>query len=363
MKPPMKSNDHLLWPDILKVAAAYAVVVLHSAAPLVVRYNDLGATSWWIGNIYDSLSRWCIPLFVMLSGAFLLDRASGVSLGSFFRRRLRRVALPFVVWSFIYFLWRIHGNKEPLALADFLPLLIAGPIYYHLWFLYLIIGLYLLAPLLSVYLKHADKRNVAYVLVLWLVMGSILPVAESYFKIQTYFSTGTSPSLSQFIGYFILGALLRDLRIRSPEPWRILAFVLLFVLAFVITAYGTYYVTVIKNNGAFDGVFYEYFSPNVVGMTLAVYMLGKSLAVPAAPEHVERKWGPVSAIAAAVPGIYLVHAMLIEVAKDGALGFSFDQTTLQPALGVPAFALGIFLASLLIVLIMKQLPGIKYLVP
>jgi hypothetical protein len=64
-----------------------------------------------------------------------------------------------------------------------------------------------------------------------------------------------------------------------------------------------------------------------------------------------------------VPGIYLIHAMLIEVAKDGLLGFTFSQTTLHPALGIPAFASGIFLSSLAIVLTIKMIPGLRCIVP
>ncbi|MBZ0158012.1 MAG: acyltransferase family protein [Alphaproteobacteria bacterium] len=356
----MKEDNHLIWPDLLKILSIYAVILIHSAAPLLVRYHELGESWWWAGNLYDSLSRWCIPLFVILSGTFLLGKAQGNSLGHFLKRRLQRVLVPLLIWSFIYFLWRIYGNKENLAFSSFLPLLLMEPVYYHLWFLYLIIGLYLLAPVLSIYLKYADHKNVLYFLSLWFLLGSLLPFAESYFEIRTYLSIGTSNSPLKFLGYFILGHFLRDLQLR---PAQAILFILLFLFAFFITAYGTYYSTVRQNAGRFDSTFYEYFSVNVFSMSLSLYLVGKSAALPAFFVRMENRFGVFRATAACVPGIYLVHALLIEIAKEGMLGFSFNQLTFPPAIGIPVFALAIFLVSFLIIFIIKQLPLLRNIVP
>jgi surface polysaccharide O-acyltransferase-like enzyme len=356
----MNENEHLIWPDLLRIISIYAVILIHSAAPLLVRYNKIGEAYWWIGNLYDSLSRWCIPLFIMLSGFFLIGKVYEKSPGYFFQKRFQRVVVPFLIWSALYFLWRMYVKKEDLAFSSFFAQVLVWPVYYHLWFFYLIIGLYLLTPVLSVYLKYADSKNVWYFLTLCFILGSILPFIESWFKIETYSSTGASNSIFKFLGYFILGYFLRDLQLR---PVQVFLFVLLFFLAFFITAYGTYYITVRQNNGTFDGIFYEYFSFNVFFMSLAVYVIGKSIKLPTFLLNFENRFGTFRIIAACVPGIYLIHAMLIEISKKGMLGFAFSQDTLHPAVGIPVFALGIFLASLLIVLFIKQLPVIRHIVP
>ncbi len=356
----MEKKEHLLWPDVLKIISIYAVILLHSAAPLLVRYHRIGETDWWIGNLYDSLSRWCIPLFIMLSGAMLLGKTHENSLGVFFKKRFWRVAVPFLIWSVLYFLWRIYVKKEELALSSFFPLFFTGPLYYHLWFLYLIIGLYMLTPVLSLYLSCADRTNVLYFLALWFIMDSILPFAESLSGIKVYLSTGAATTVFKFVGYFVLGYFLRSLQLR---PLKIVLFLFLFLLAFFITAYGTYYVTVRKNAGIFDGIFYEYFNFNVFLMSVSVYLIGKSIKYPAFLLKCEGRFGMFRAIAACVPGIYLIHAMLIEAAKKGMPGFTFSQDILPPAAGIPVFALGIFLAALLIIFIVKKLPVIKHIVP
>jgi surface polysaccharide O-acyltransferase-like enzyme len=353
------NDDNLIWPDILKVISIYAVILIHSAAPLLLRYGSEN-NAWWIGNFYDSIARWCIPLFVMMSGMFLISKMYKQSVSDFFRKRARRILLPFILWSFIYMLWRIHINNEDLNLLSFFSLFFIEPLYYHLWFMYLIAGLYLLTPIISIYLKNAEPKNIIYLLVLWFIAGSVLPTVESLFNIRTYLSTGTSNSIFKFLGYFILGYALRDFRLRPPK---LILYIFIFIVGFLITAYGTYILTVRQDPGTFDETFYEYFSFNVFLMAASVYLIGKSIKLPDFLLNIERKKELFHTAAACVPGIYLIHAMMIEISKKGLLGFTFSQDTLHPAIGVPAFALGIFFSSLIVVLAVKKVPVLRYLFP
>jgi surface polysaccharide O-acyltransferase-like enzyme len=354
-----KTNEQLIWADILKVISIYAVILIHSAAPLLLRYESEKA-SWWIGNVYDSIARWCIPLFVMMSGMFLIGKMYEQSLSDFFRKRIRRVIMPFIIWSFIYMQWRIQIHNEDLDLLSFFSLFFMEPLYYHLWFMYLIAGLYLLTPIISIYLKNAEPKDLMYLLLLWFMAGSVLPTVESFFNIQTYLSTGTSNSIFKFLGYFVLGYALRDIRLRPPK---LVLSVFIFIAGFFITVYGTYILAMRQDTGTFDETFYEYFSFNVFLMAVSVYLIGKSIRFPDFLMFIEKKKEIFRAAAACVPGIYLIHAVMIEISKKGLLGFTFSQETLHPAIGVPVFALGIFISSFVIVLAAKKVPGLKYLFP
>ena len=64
--------ETLIWTDSTRVLAALAVVMLHAAVPIVAGPAALGSPAWWAGNLYDALVRWCVPAFVMVSGALLL---------------------------------------------------------------------------------------------------------------------------------------------------------------------------------------------------------------------------------------------------------------------------------------------------
>ncbi|MBZ0221084.1 MAG: acyltransferase family protein [Candidatus Methylomirabilis sp.] len=353
-------KDYLVWPDVLKISAVYAVIVIHTAAPYLLLQDGGHFYRWWAGNIYDSISRWCIPVFVMLSGFFLIEKHRDDRLKDFFLRRFSRVFVPLVIWSFIYFLWRIYANNEDLSLSSFFPMLIKEPVYYHLWFMYLVLGLYILTPIIGLYAKGTRARHLWYYLAIWVVLASGLTFIESWSGVKTYASPGTGNSAFNFIGYFVLGWMLKDLKL---TPLRKSLFLLLFLFGLFITAYGTYIATVIKNNGRFSGIFYEYSSFSVLLMSVSIFLLAKGLRLSflsGNPGYFRRL---IRLTAACVPGIYLVHAIFIAVAKRGLLGFRFTPDLMDPFIGIPVFALGIFLASLLVVLVIKGLPLIKHAVP
>lgn len=353
-------KKHLIWPDLLKVLAIYAVIVIHSAAPYLILYEERGLHDWWAGNIYDSAARWCIPLFVMLSGLFLIEKYREETFWNFFARRFFRVLFPLIIWSFIYFLWRIYANKEELSLYSFIPMLFLEPIYYHLWYMYLVIELYLLAPIMGLYMKYSCCRHNWYYIALWFVMAVVLTFIESWFDVRTYISIGTENSIFKFAGYFALGWMLKDFELKAVKKF---LFFLFFLLGLFITAYGTYLVTVLRNNGQFSDLFYEYFSFGVFMMAVSIFLIGKSLKNPAFFSRFRKGHKILSFTAACVPGIYLVHAILIAVAKRGMLGFRFTPEMTDPFIGIPIFALGVLAASLLVVFIIKALPVIRYMVP
>jgi surface polysaccharide O-acyltransferase-like enzyme len=213
-------------------------------------------------------------------------------------------------------------------------MLLEGPLYYHLWFLYVLIGLYLLSPILGIYLRHATQRNVGYLLGLWLALVSVLPAMEALLGIDTYFSPGSSNALSVYLGIFIIGYMLRDV---SPRPNELVLLILLFFFAFAVTALGTYYLT-LRNGGVFEEVLYEYSSLNVVAMSVSVYLIGKS-RLPRS-FSLERRCVAIREIAASVPGVYLLHAMVIAVFRQGLLSFTLSPYSFHPALGVPIFRVG-----------------------
>jgi fucose 4-O-acetylase-like acetyltransferase len=108
-----------VWADLIRVVALTAVILLHIAAVPVTHFKDLPIEKWWWANAYDSLARPCIPLFVMLSGALLLTGREW-NPGTFVRKRVRKVVIPFVAWSAIYFAWNGVVNDGAVSVARFM---------------------------------------------------------------------------------------------------------------------------------------------------------------------------------------------------------------------------------------------------
>jgi len=353
------NNNRLLWVNLLKIASIFSVIIIHSSAPLLVKYNESGPEYWWIGNLYNSFSRWCIPVFFMISGAFLIEKAQKESLSRFFFQRFHKIFIPFIFWSGIYYLWRFYGNIEKISLYKFITLLLQEPVYYHLWFIYILIELYLLAPFIGVYVKSADTSNRLFFLAIWLMFGIVLPMLQSCFMFTSYFSFVTTGNVISYLGYFLLGFLLREYAAGKVVRF---FFIVLFLLGFFLTACGTFYFTVIRNGGVFSDCFYNYYSVNVLLMSVSIFIFAKSSPVPDWIKNT-RSSNLITTIASAIPGIYLIHALVLALLKRGLPGIMMNETMYGPAVGIPLFTIVIFFISCIIVLLIRSIPILKHIVP
>jgi surface polysaccharide O-acyltransferase-like enzyme len=339
--------------DLMRVIAGFAVVLLHCAAPLLVHHH-LAEGGWWAGNLYDSSVRWCVPLFVMLSGALLLGKDESV--GRFFQKRLRKVMLPLVFWSFFYLAWNAANGK-----AVEWRRLLESPAYFHLWFFYMLIGLYVLTPILRAFLRTASRRIVYYALFVWVLWASILPTLEVLLDFDATFIPAGSNSPLHFLGYYVLGFVLRDQPFASWRERGLSA--LAFLVGFVATVLGTYQETVLSGGGELGEAYYEYWSGNVALMALGVFVLCRGAAswLGAPERRVSRRY--LLGAAEAVLGVYLAHVVVLELVRDGRLGFTLRATTVHPAFGVPLLTAVVFGLSLGLVLLMRRMPLVRHVVP
>ena len=135
--------------DAIRLFATVAIVLLHTAANGVNRLPQ-GSPDWWLANVLDTACRAGVPLFLMLSGALLLNR-SHQSATQFYHNRLHKLALPLLLWSLFYLLWsalKAQIKQQPYSFETAAEQLLAGAPYFHLWFIYMLAGVYLLLPLL-----------------------------------------------------------------------------------------------------------------------------------------------------------------------------------------------------------------------
>ncbi len=345
-------RQRVVWVDRMRVLAIAAVVMLHAAAPLLLRFGSSGSLEWWVGNIYDAAVRWSAPVFVMVSGALLLGRAHREPLGKFLRRRFARVAIPFLAWSVIYFYWQQLFWDMDRTTADLVPELLAGPVSFHLWFVYMLLGLYLLAPLLGAFLEAARPQVAAYVVGLWLLGASVLPMAQRLLGIETWYSPERENSPLMLVGYFVAGSLL--VRWKLPR-WTGRVAATVAAAAFVITAALTYMLTAAAG-GEYQPLFYEYYSLNVVVMSVALFAFvahrGDRRTGDAA-ERAARRW---RAMSKRVFGIYLVHVAVLDILKQGVLGFTLNETTGHPIVAVPVLAVVTFAVSAGVAMIFERVP-------
>jgi surface polysaccharide O-acyltransferase-like enzyme len=199
----MSETKKLLYADYIRVIATVAMILLHGAGDLLYTFDekDMYNSFWWVGNLYDSAVRWCVPVFIMLSGSLLLKPKTGESIGIFLEKRMLRVAIPFLFWAAIYLAYDFRGYISDMKLPwwpDVWFKFLFQDVYFHLWFVPMILGLYFLTPTFRVFIKAATREDIEYFLVFWFYI-SVLQVSFSQFFLIKYIGW------LAYIGYFVMG--------------------------------------------------------------------------------------------------------------------------------------------------------------
>ncbi|MBR1792694.1 MAG: acyltransferase family protein [Bacteroidales bacterium] len=202
----LQTSQRIEYLDVLRIAATFAVIFLHVSSG---RYRQASFLSfnWYIAMIYESLVRWAVPIFIMISGAMFLNPDRVVSLREIYRKRIPRLLLAYIFWWIFYSVFRMVGNAVmegafSFKLGYLLP-------HFHLWFLPMIIVVYALIPLLRRF-SH-DEKLTKYALALWMcyVTGQfLLPIICQYIGIDQIPQISPLFAANQavgYAGYFLLG--------------------------------------------------------------------------------------------------------------------------------------------------------------
>lgn len=285
----------LLWPDFARIAAIIAVVVTHTVAGTVER-TAFGSRIWWGSVMLDAATSWAVPVFAMLSGALLLAPDHWRGTATFYRRRLVRVGIPAVVWIAIYFAWRTWYLGEPFGLMKAWTITLSGFPFFHLYFLFVILGLYAITPFLWT-LVHTMRRGE----VVGLAAGCL--VLNWFAGYLNSLGVVSKPNAATFfllyIGYFLAGYVLREVVVTG---WRLS----LLVVGVAVTVVGE---TV--ESYALGGQLaplYKYSALTTV-MSLMIFVV----FVQAGRIATARGWSGRSTrvLAGAAFGVYLVHPIVI----------------------------------------------------
>jgi surface polysaccharide O-acyltransferase-like enzyme len=205
--------------DVIRTVAIAAVIFLHATADLtVIQMNQFEIVRWATNDVYQSIGRMCVPLFVMLSGALLLQPEKHDTLVSFFKKRWARIGLPWIFWGGVYFAWDFFVNQQPLSSNAFFESILTGP-YYHFWYLYLLLGLYFLTPVMRILLPKVKRVIIKSYLGFWFFGAAILPFTfalSSDIQFSNLLSNVVWVGYLLFglAGYFMLGIYLFNVQIR-----------------------------------------------------------------------------------------------------------------------------------------------------
>lgn len=337
--------------DYLRIISIFAVVVLHVAAQSW-RRTEINTFDWHMYNLGDGLVRWGVPVFVMISGALFLGREQ--TLQKLFKKNILRIAVIFVFWSVLYGLWDFFVTHKVKTVSQMFFSMMKG--HYHLWFLLMIIGLYLIVPLLN---KIAENHSlVVYFLILALIFALLIPqgIGLIGMKFQGLAKTLEAVLVKTnfhlalgYSGYFMLGYFLNKADINKK------AAALIYILGFIglfITIAGTAWLT--NHDGKPNSSLYEYLTVNVCMTSMAVFVFAKQHMNK--PIKNQTLHNCVMYFSKCSLGVYLVHIFVLEGLRQF---FHFSTRSLAPIYSIPLLSLSVFFISLLISVILNKIPIIN----
>ncbi|MEU4425150.1 acyltransferase family protein [Actinoplanes sp. NPDC024001] len=299
--------------DALRVVAISGVVAIHVVGLFLANRELRGTLRWWIAAVIDIGAIWAVPAFVMLSGALVLAPAAhAAGPRAFYRKRFVRILPAMIVWHLIYlFVVRIWLNEQALTVKGVAILVIDARVYTALYFLWLIAGLYLVAPVLVPFLQAGGPRRAyltAAAILGWTLVVWIIPPVSGLLGVARPITLGAWTMWCSYVGYFVAGYALRNLVLRG----RALAAVALLgavALAEVIWHYG--------NRGRFpvlDALLpVSAFGAAVATSAICIFLVAAGIGglwTPAEP--VQRVFKQLSD---ASFGVFLVHLLILALVQ------------------------------------------------
>lgn len=316
--------------DLFKIICIIAVIIVHvsSSNAFDHKYAYLFNKNFSIINFYNMLTRFCVPGFVMISGMFLLDK--DIDIKTIFKKYIFRSLVLYVIFSMLYAIVYYY-EKDVSIFSTF----ISG--YYHLWYLYLLIGLYLVTPFLRKIVS--DKKIILYFIILCFIFSIIVPFIITIFglkDLQTVISHLNVYMPLGYVIYFVTGYYLSKNKVNNK-------------IFYILGIIGTIANYVLFNKLSYHTVLYNRIDliPGTFFQSIAIFLFFKNLRI--------KKNAIISYISNLVCGIYLVHLFVIKL-----ILYYFPYIVYKNVIvNILVISIIVFILSLLITVSLKKIPILK----
>lgn len=206
--------------DMLRSIAIILVILIHVFAGFRDYYLENNYTIYVGLTFFDSLTRVGVPLFFMISGAFMLNNTKQISYNNFIKNKIIiKLVIPFIVISFLYYLCVCIVNKNIISIIEFIKLFTSNGIMYHFWFMYQIILIYFLLPFLKILISKTKKEELLNLIIIIFIFGNVLNTINLYTIRYNYplFNSFVLPEIIIYINYLLLGYYLFKYSIKTQH--------------------------------------------------------------------------------------------------------------------------------------------------
>lgn len=258
--------------DILRALAIVAVVVIHATFQIEGKLGAIPAGDWWFAAGLNALSRFAVPVFVMISG-YLTLAPSSEGIKSFYSKRFTRLLLPALAYFVLYGWWGISTGVIPDLKTYLIRIFVYGSPYGPLYYIYVIAGLTLFAPFLQKLIRQLSQREFSWRVILTLGLASFWEMTTSWFtqswSITYLFSTTW---FLPFVGYYLLGYYIR---LYPPKMNRVTSLIL-FVVSWLLILMSKYILISLFGVGGRGFMVNNYLNPLIILQSWSLFVLVSS---------------------------------------------------------------------------------------
>lgn len=319
--------------DILRVISMCMVIIIHVSNVYSRSYGIISNQSFLFSLIFNTISRISVPIFLMISGALLLERDFNKKK---YLNRIKKFIILTIIWDIIYLVWEYYYLG--ITYNNFYKLLLE-PFRAHLWYLYTILIIYIIQPLLKIILEKSNKKIKILLLILWLLFSTIsikISFIANYFTIFCY------------IGYFIIGNYLYKYIKKNELKKYTLPLFILIVISYGISIVLNYMFS--RRYNMFYNLFFAYRTPFIIIATFSFFTIIVS-------NNNKKISNFIISLSDLSFGVYLIHGIFLDITVK-----SFIYGSINSLIGIPLFFIIILISSLVSVFILKKIKYIKKIV-
>ncbi len=334
--------------DLIKTIAIIGVLFIHVCG--AANNTPIASFNWLSGNFFGCLFRASVPLFLMSSGVLFLNTDKELPLKKLFLKSILRLVVAMIFWSMVYHTYNII-RYDTLTLGKLFSAfknVLKFKQEFHLYYIHIMLLIYVLLPILRVFVKNADKRTFQYALTVWFFLGVMFPTVIGFwpFKLLTGIPLQWKLNLVyNSVGYFMLGHYLKK------YPLKLYASIISTVLGFAVIYGGTIFMSV-KNNSYYTGF--------IDGMTIGSFFLASgifSLCYHVVPLMGKIGKGITGYVSKASFCIYLVHMLVLY--ELGTHNITLSALPMPVIVSAPLMVIICFAASLGIYFVLSFIPVVK----
>lgn len=320
-------KNRIFYIELLRIIACFAVIVLHSINNILPNALIYGTNTWKLANFINVITRFAVPVFFMISGYLAFSSTKEYSIKDFLQNKFITLVVPLFAYSLFYYIFLNTSGK--LSVSDFLFKFISMDVQYHLWFMYALIGLELLVPVLKKAVQSLDNKGLFY---FWLI--SIFPTTVGPFlnKVLKIWLFRYESLIFGYFGYFLLGYIVGKIDIQKKN--RILIYLNGLAWAFI-SYFGTIY---LSSSERIDLFFNGGYQINSYFIAIAIFVFAKYNFKETANKFFNNA---VLKIARLTFDIYLIHAFVLSLLQNYTNAGHIISLTL---LSIPTFLISLVLA-------------------